>query len=170
MVIPIKITLIEDPPFEGSLRALNEIKRSAYLAMGRYWFAEMLPKHFTRSAREVYGYQERGKTYQKRKERRGQSGRGQVKYGGMVDNVYTGASERDIRGSAVIRAFPSRFSITMPSPKYFAMRPYKSGQPNKGEEIAKVTNEEIRTLAEVGTKELEAGLNAYREHKETKAE
>lgn len=148
-----KISLTISRPPDVGLRKWKECTKAGHAAMGQYWHKNYLPDHFTRAARTKYGHQARRPKYLRNKERGGTrsvNGRVvQIKYGGQVDNVFSGEMETLVRSPALIQAFPSRATVKMVGPRYVSMRPYKSGQPDKGAEISRVIPDQQRVLEKV---------------------
>lgn len=148
-----KVTLtIEQPPDVGRNK-WRQFCKAGHQAMGDYWQKYMLPDHFTRSAPSKYGHKQRSPKYLKNKQRGGKrkvNGRWvQIQYGGQVDNVFSGDMEKMLRSSPVVKAFPTRTTITMSGPRYVSMRPFKSNQPNKGAEITTTTEDQGRVLEKI---------------------
>lgn len=160
-----KITITEERPAKVSQRRWREINRRAFLTAGQMWHAEMLPEHFKRDARTKYNHQPRKERYLRRKQFLGRTGR--VKYGGQVDNVFTGLLEETVRRFAEIRAFPSRASLRMAGTRYMTLRP-RGAQPDKMAELKTVTAQEQRTIAERMEKQVADELNRLRAPKKTR--
>jgi len=56
------IKLKEIGPVPGTSRAraqYNRAKKAAYLAIGKKWFADLRPQHFTKRGAQMYGYKSR---------------------------------------------------------------------------------------------------------------
>ena len=143
--------LAED--YGASRRAVNRATKRLFEEIGQYWQEMFLPLHFHPNARDVYGYQPRQDKYKKYKR--------ETLYPKCkaiapdTDLVKSGQSRRDLERPAAIRAYPSRFSITMRADvKYFQMRPYKSKHPAMGKEVTTVTAAESNELARLGQERL----------------
>lgn len=165
MTIVYQLQMLEQRPPEASIRAWRGITRAAYEEAGAHWHREILPRHFTPDAKGRYRHQERTRKYLIRKLRLASIGK--VEGGGLIDNVFTGQMRRLLLGVGVVRAFPSRFSITMPGPRYVAMKPFKSNQPNKAAEIITVTPDEDREISQIVGRSVTAGLARLREPQTT---
>lgn len=150
-MILIKQTLTQPP--EVGKRKWRECTKAGYEAMGRFWHKNYLSDHFNRAANTKYQHQPRKVKYLKNKQRGGRRKVDGVwitiQYGGQVDNVYSGRLESLMKSPAVIQAFPTRVNVKMVGPRYVSMRPWKSGQPNKGREISTVTEEQQTQLEKV---------------------
>jgi len=159
-------TTTTQPPDIGK-RKWKECTKAGYEKMARYWHKNFLPDHFTRAARTKYGHQARRPKYLKNKERGGRrkvNGRViTIKYGGQIDNVYSGDLETLMKSPATIQAFPSRATVKMAGPRYVSMRPYKSGQPDKGKEITRSTADQVLVLEKVLGDETTKRLNEWKQ-------
>jgi hypothetical protein len=145
-MIHYRIKLTFDRPPDFSNRGWKEVLRGAMRAAAEHWHAEMLPRHFERSARERYGYQPRTAAYQRRKIRSGRAT-------GGVDLVYSGLSRDSALKPPRIRAYPSRARLELLVPPYIKMRPDPRGRrraaPAMGDELTRVTYQESQELSEV---------------------
>ncbi|HZZ28472.1 MAG TPA: hypothetical protein VFE46_10765 [Pirellulales bacterium] len=130
---------------EVSEAVWNDCMEEAEIAELAYWKIKYLPEHFTRNARDKYGYQPRSEKYIRRKQYEGR--RGKAKYGGEVDLVFSGESEEILHGPASIVAHPSGAEMDMPIPPYFADMRWPSS-PDPEPEVTAVTDEEMEELAE----------------------
>ncbi len=148
-----KISLTVTQPPDIGKRKWGECVKAGLLREAQVWQRDFLPRHFTPEARVIYKHQPRKSKYLKNKERGGRrkvNGRWvTIQRGGQVDNVFSGDMEKLLRGSIVIKLFPSRATLTMSGPQYISMRPYKSGQPNKAAEIFRKTTDETAALTQV---------------------
>jgi hypothetical protein len=144
-----RIKLTFDRPADFSRRGWREVLRGAMRAAAEHWHAEMLPRHFERSARERYGYQPRTAGYQRRKVRDVQRG----KAAGGVDLVYSGLARDSALKPPRIRAYPTRARVELLVPPYINMRPNPRGRraaaPALGDEMTRVTFDEARRLEAV---------------------
>lgn len=159
-----------------SERQWNKAKLGAHDAIGKKWHSEMLPSHFHKGAPEKYGHAKRSSSYLKRKrimaaKQKRLPGGGTVQRGGQIDNVYSGDMERSLKRVGVIRAYPSRATVTMSGPRYMTMRVFEGNradavtkgwtygkgktfsqragkQPDKVKEITTTTEQERKILAE----------------------
>lgn len=129
------------------IRGQRYARRMAFGEIGREWSNNMLPDHFNRNQQQKYRYRNRTEKYLKRKKRAAR--RGQVKGGGVTDLVYSGRTRDSVSGWNRVRAFPSRATVTLNTPKYIRTR-YKPGRPNLANELTTVTPTEVRELDRVG--------------------
>lgn len=138
---------------DASRRAVDRALKRMWEELGRHWQQVFLPSHFDPQMQEVYGYQQRSAKYRKYKRHvlfpKGRAAEPET------DLVRSGRSRADLMRPAAIRAFPTRFSLTMrASADYFQMRPYKSKHPPMGEEATRVTGAENDELARIGRQRL----------------
>lgn len=144
-----------------SRRAYVRSMTKAHEEIGKEWHTNMLPQHFTKGAASKYKHKARGTKYLKWKRKKWESRRPlkksgkYVKMGGEVDNVLTGDMKEMLTRVGVIRAFPSRTTVSMTGPRYVTMRNYKMNQPDKGQEIETTTTQEREQLASIADKTLE---------------
>jgi len=122
-----------------SSRALTRISRALHESLGEFWHKTLLPSHFTDRAAARYGYQPRTFKHRRRKRREGKRD---------IPLVYTGTMERLLTQYAQIRAYPSRFSVTMIGPRYVRMRPARPSMPNLGDEATRVDAQDERRMTE----------------------
>jgi len=136
----------------ASKRAVDRALNRMWEEVGKYWQDKMLPRHFEQGAAERYGYQSRSEKYKKRKASKFRRGLAAAL---DIDLVMTGRSREDLSRPAAIRAYPTRFTLTMRATRsYFRMRPYKSRHPAMGEEVTRVTEPEQSDLASFAKKRL----------------
>lgn len=168
-----KVSLtIEQPPDIGK-RKWQQCTKAGHLSQALHWQKTFLPLHFTPEAKIRYKHQQRKSKYQQRKERAGRTGRPwtvngrkvRVKRQGLVDNVLSGDLEAMVKRPGTIQAFPSRATLKMTGPRYVTMRPFKSGQPNKGKEIVTRTKDEESALTEVLRFETHKRYTAWKQPK-----
>lgn len=156
--------------FEGlpamSRRDRNELLREVHKQMGRFWHNELLPPHFTRTAKSKYRHKLRTIGYRKKKKKLAE--KGIVKGGGEVDNLFTGLLKESLEGVGTVKAYPKRATIRMTGPRYITMRPYRSNQPDKAGEILRVTRGEADEIAKVGERTL--GTYVKRKRRKRKKE
>lgn len=158
----IKTKITEERPADVSKRQWPKMLTVANAKAGTYWHKHFFPKHFVYSAKNKYNHQPRTRGYQIRKQRMAAKGVRGVLAPGNVDNVFTGRMKTDLMASMTVRAYPTRASVKMTGPTYALMRPYKSNQPNKGDEMTRVTPDEEAKLAEVLDQEMTKQLKTYR--------
>jgi len=148
-----KVSLTVTQPPDIGKRKWQQCTKAGHLRQALVWQKDFLPRHFTPEAKTRYKNQPRKAKYLKNKERGGyrkvNGRRVFIKYGGKVDNVYSGDMETMLKAPGTIQAFPSRSVLKMTGPIYVTMRPYKSGQPNKAKEIIARTGDEEAALAEI---------------------
>lgn len=155
MVVAFSVTIDDEHSQQFSRAVVRQIQTATYRAIADRWQTKWLPRHFTRRAREIYGYRKRSKKWQARKEREAKHG-GNVKKGGRVDLVYRGLAERLFSKKHAIRAFPTRASVNMHGPRYVTMLPKKGNSNAIGPEILQVVSEEMQDMDRTGQVTLEA--------------
>lgn len=165
-MILIKTEITEERPFDVTVRAWPKMKTRAHAAVGAYWHRRIFPRHFKFDAKNKYGHQKRTIGYQIRKQRMARKGKAEAP--GTVDNVLTGRMRESLSRSMTVRSFPTRATVKMEGPRYALMRPFKSGQPNKGRELTTVTREEAAVLEQVLLEAMERELKQFRAKRKTK--
>ena len=111
--------------------------------MGEAWQKDVLPGRFMPGAR--YPHRPRSAKYLRYKALL--ASRGEALFGGLVVNVLTGRMMLKILGGGMIRAFPTRVSITKTGTRYIDMRVYKANQPDKWNELATLKRSEANLLS-----------------------
>ena len=159
----------ERPP-DIAKRRWPGISRDAMGEVGALWDSKFKARHFEPGAADRYGYQPRSPAYLAKKRRlAGLSGqaRGKFRISPNVDRalVFSGDLRRAVLMRHLPRAFPTRVTVNMPTPRYAQMKPYKTGRPNLGEELTKVTPDEFVDLENRYRDELEVGIEAARASK-----
>lgn len=138
----VRIRIMETKPADVARDAWRVIQRNGMLAVGNWWFRDVLPRHFTPQARHLYHHKPRSRKYLTTKQRWAANGKAEM--GGLVDNVLTGAMRRAIMKRSVIRGFPTRCTIYMYGPHYTGINFRRSSnQPNKPQEIKATTAQEL---------------------------
>jgi len=165
-VFRLKFKLIEKRPVGVVRDKWREICRKAFQLVGEYWFRNMLKNHFTAQAKFTYKHKPRSSKYKTNKARLAQ--RGKVAMGGVVDNVFSGDTMRQVTGQALIRGFPTRVKVSMFGPNYLRMR-FKAGsnQPNKKAELITTTDAEQNILKKIMREYIVQQIKAIRAKKTT---
>ncbi len=137
--------------FDGLKKStLNrEVKKLMQKAL-RNWHKNTLPRHFRRGAAGRYGYMPRDKKYNRYKQRR---------YGHSKPLVKTGDLQRMVSRAATIRGTSKRARASMKAPRY--LYTYKPGQPDKADEITRLTPDEASKMAIELDRNLEVNLKQY---------
>jgi hypothetical protein len=135
-----------------------------------YWHRTIIPKHFESNARSRYHYQRRKPTYRSIKvalaEGRQVFVNGQkvdpeaIAKQGRVDIVRSGDTERKAENPVAIMSTPHRAVATLRVPRHIVGRP-RSGRPNQGAEIKKVTREEKERIVRIWKKTFLAGVRVF---------
>lgn len=135
----------------GSKRAVQRVAKGIHEIVGTFWHRVILPRHWRKGARERYGHQQRTAKYQRRKLNAffygggGKLGRPEAP---DRDLLWSGLMRRSLMEFGRVRAYPTRFSVTMHGPRYVGMRPFRTGMPNMGAELTTVTEDEQQEMAE----------------------
>ena len=87
-MIIITAEITQSAPFGVAKRRWKEWMRNAFRETAQFWFDKILPLHFKINAKTRYSHKPRSAKYLAAK--RKAAARGKVKYGGVIDNVYTG--------------------------------------------------------------------------------
>jgi hypothetical protein len=150
-------------------RGARRAKRAGYQAVGEYWVAKHLPRHFIRGAGVRYGYTPRSAKYEKKKRAIAASNPGVIQEGGRVLLVFSGAlRDHLLSGAGVnIRAFPTRVTVRLTAPHGLPMRPKRPSFPHIGEELTTVADEELPELQTVATRAAMRDIKAQRTKKRT---
>lgn len=159
MPLPIVIrTQIVQPP-GLSQRKHRAFAKEAHRAMGQTWQHDVLPPRLMPGAR--YPHRPRSAKYLRQKENAAQ--RGVAIFGGQVVNVYTGRMMLKLLAGGMVRAFPTRVSISKSGTRYIDMRVYKANQPDKWNELATLKRSEAKLLSRTFTRSYERQVKASRE-------
>lgn len=143
-IVPWTMSVTFKKPPDVSIRAWRTGMKEAWRTVGLHWQQQMLPRHFTRAAAANYSHKPRKAKYLEKKRRL------KLRYGGEVDNVFTGRMEKSLRQPARIIAFPTRVTIRMIGPRYMTFNPNTakgSNQPNKPAELTRLTGDEREDLS-----------------------
>lgn len=172
MAAAVWFRIMETRPPDLVIRAWREIRKSAMRRIGLKWHQEMLPLHFEPNAANRYRYDRRSSKWiaDKRKAaERGTIGTGKnlklVDPRAATDQLtLTGALRDNATRNAVIKVFPTRFTVTMPGTSYTPSRPRGTG-PWLADEVTRLLKYERDELAR-DAKRLAAEL--LREYRETR--
>jgi len=153
---------------EVSTRALREASREGFFAVGQYWDRHFKMRHFETGAEDLYHYQARTPAYLARK-KRGWIRRGGQRYpvpgGGLLPLVYSGDTRAAVRQRLYPRAYPTRVTLQLPTPRYIRIRPYKLKHPPLGDELTRTTRQESDELQALYQRVTESKLNRNREQR-----
>lgn len=159
MTFPIVIKVIENKPPDLTVREWRSIRRNTYEAIGRYWYANILPDHFKLNAASIYGYRKRRDDYEEKKQQAlttGQkiSGKDVSPLAVTMSLTLSGLLYKAMTARGfIVRAFPSRFTVKMPGLPYTPARQRTAKQPHLQGELTKLLKREIDVLQKVGKKE-----------------
>ena len=159
-MIPYYIDITSDPDIETLARRVPRLMKFAFERTAMYWHKKMLPRHFERKAKRKYHYQPRRRRYQHRKQAFAKRDR-KIQKGGRSPIVYSGLTEALAEGRGVIRAYPTRVRLRMPSPRYVTPRPKDPSKPNLHDEILRVMPGENRTLTRVFRDNFNLGVASF---------
>jgi hypothetical protein len=149
-------------PAGFSDRGWTEGCKTGMRAVGEWWEAEIKMRHFEADAASRYGYQPRTERYLRRKKAIAAK-TWRVLEGGQRDLVLHGQTRGAVRMRHTPRVFPTRLTIHIPTPSYVQMRPRTTGRPNLGEELTRLTADEVQAAERLYATNLERFLDAWRE-------
>lgn len=150
-------------------RAKNFLLTNSNRKTVEFWHRAYIPRHFERSAKSRYRYQQRKEPYRRIKIALAEgrtfmphNGNGEpiadrVIKGGNVSLVRSGDTEQRSRQKQLVTATPARSSGRVLVPRYIAIR-RKSGQPNMRQEMQKLTASERQGLHSVWSKNFFRGV------------
>ena len=166
--MPFYMTTRDDLKKTMSDRAWREANKVAYYHVGMMFEQEIKPTKFSASAAATYDYQPRKPKYLARKRggyvRSLAGGKYPIPEGGTRDLVYSGRLRAAVLKPHFPRVFPTRVTIRYNTPRspqghdYANMRPFKSGHPNIGEELTRVTPEQFRRMESIYHDQMEAAV------------
>ncbi len=128
-------------PAEVTVRGWREVVKNAFRAMALLWHRDYLPRHFDGSKQRRYGFTARTVKYIRSK---------LSKKGHATDLVWSGRTRDAAMSTPSIQAYPTRARIRLAVPPYAARKPdaRSNKRPNLPAEIARVTPDEQRELAD----------------------
>lgn len=147
-------------PEAVSIRAWREALKVGWYAVGEYYDQVVQPRKFEPDAAGRYGYQTRKEKYLQRKKRRA-ARTWRVKDGGHLDLVYSGITRTAVKRRQIPKPYYNRVVVETPTPRYVAMRPWKTGRPNMGAELSSLTTDERRDMERIFQETVEQRLAAY---------
>lgn len=159
-MIPYFIDITSDPDIDTLAKRVPRLMRFAFERTAMYWHSQMLPRHFEPKAKRKYNYQPRKRKYQNRKKEFAKSDR-TIQKQGRAPIVYSGLTEALAEGKGVIRAYPTRVRLRMPSTRWVTPRPKDPAKPNLHDEILRVMPGENRALTRVFRDNFNLGLGKY---------
>lgn len=133
-------------------RAMDRAYRAAYEAAGRVHHQQLIPRHFQKQRQDQYRDKPRSRGYAIAKAKIAAKGKAEA---ADTDRVFKGLMKQTMTEFATVRAYPTRYTITMQAPRYMTMRPYKSNQPDKFKEIEAMAADDWPVMEGVFQKELE---------------
>jgi hypothetical protein len=161
-MVPIRVITIHEEHPDLSRRELHNVTRAAHGAMGVKWAVDLLPEHFQAGAHNAFGYADRSFKWQRFKEAQVRSGRADPD--AANDLVYQGQLRDDLLRSArnLIRAYPTRVTISLIGPEYFTLRPRRKNTSQITREVLAVNTRHERAIGDAADKGFVAALNAVR--------
>lgn len=163
----IRFGWVGEKPEGVSVRAWREALKAGWFAVGEYYDQVVQPRKFESGASARYGYQTRKEKYLKRKRRTAERS-WRVKDGGLLDLVYSGITRTAVKRRQIPKPYYNRVVVDTPTPKYVAMRPYKTGRPNMGAELTSIAPDERREMERIFQATVETRLAAYKGGRKTK--
>jgi hypothetical protein len=145
--IPIRIVTFTQAHPELSKRNHNRVMRAAMAEMGMTWAVDLLPEHFDKAKQGDLGYAPRTAAWQRRKRQLYLLGRAIAP---DTDLVLTGRLKQNVCWSArnLVRAYPSRCTITMYGPAYFTRRARSKRTGRIADEVLAVNARHKRRLSD----------------------
>jgi hypothetical protein len=160
----LRFAITTDKPDDVSGRAWREAQRAGWYAVGVYHDEIVQPRKFEPGAAERYGFAERSPRYLARKKRIAKAS-WKVKDGGETPLVFGGMTRTAVLRKQFPRAFPTRVTLSIPTPSYVQMRPRKANMPAMGVELTSVTEDEQREMEGVFVRAAEAFLERQAERR-----
>lgn len=171
-MFPIQIKVLEKKPPDVTVRAWSSIRRDTMQVLGDYWYANMLPERFKPNAGARFGFRRRTKYYLRAKQLKTHYNR--VRLSPMAKTMSLVKSgtlyiAMTARGR-VIRAFPSRFTVTMPGLVYTPRKNRNPEQPFIQGELTYLLRSEIKVLQKLGKQTALERIEKYRANRSTVAQ
>ena len=142
----------QSKPFDVGARRWGGWSKQAFELIGRRWHREILPDAFRPDAKTKHRHKKRTEKYRKGKQRAAQRGGANrnriftpILMGGVVDNVYSGDMMQAVLRTKIIKAFPTRLTVTSVGPKYLSTN-FIINQPNKKKELTHLTRDQKRSF------------------------
>jgi hypothetical protein len=157
----------EDRPLEEMPRTVKNASRLGMGRAGQLFEDKFKLRHFEASARSRYGYKTRTAKYLAKKARAVARNSFSVSPDANNDLILTGALRKAIRNRHFPRAFPTRVRIDMPSPSYAQMRPMRTAMPNLGDELTRLTGDEVNEMEGVWHGGVEEAITKHKNRKTT---
>ena len=153
-MIPISIRITFSIPPDFSKRGFKEVQRQANAEAVLEWFHKFLKGHFDAGASAKYAYQARKWKFSKKNPK--------SRYQPAL--VHTGLTrDTALRGTPLVRAFPTRARLDIPTPPYVKMVPGKGGRPNLGAEMVALAYSELGYLEQFLVKAIERGIERVKQ-------
>ena len=156
------VRITNDRPPDVTIRAWRKISTYAFMQIGVLWDRQFKMRHFEAGASGRYGYQARSPKYEARKRRMAAMAVPKISRAAANPLIYTGATRRAVQAAQIPHAYPSRVTINMATPSYFAMRPRAAGRPSLGDEATRIIQEERVACEQKYVKTVEDELAVYR--------
>lgn len=126
---------------DAAPKIMPRVTKEALARVLRWWHAILLKEHFKPGAAAKYGYKPRSPRYLARKKR---------KLGHTIPLVHSGLMRRSLTRAIFVTGTSRLLRGTMHGPRYVHMRTtIMNPRPNLGDEAARTTAEEQRSLAAV---------------------
>lgn len=148
MRIKFRITYELSP--EMMKRKFDKIREQALASLGKWWFQERLPQHFTAQGTSEYGYATRDRRYRvKRKILERLGGAADIELMGITNRKkgkQRGTLKREMLRSGLIRATKNKVTVRMQAPSYVNMRGKSGRSPDKVKELTTISQAEDRKM------------------------
>jgi hypothetical protein len=165
--MPIRWQITLDKPPDVTVRGWRALLHAAWGAVGQWWETTCKPRHFAPGAATRYAYQPRSERWQKFNQ--AMAGRKLVKLGKYLsrnaaqDLIFCGDLRDEVLPRQQPRTFPTRVTITLPTPDYVPERPKNPSRPPLADELTRLSDDEYSEAEHIWVTEFERQLNAYRE-------
>lgn len=154
--------ILDDRPPDVGIRKFREISRDGMAEVGNLYETAFKMRHFEEGASSRYGYRPRTEGHKKKKARAVARRSFKISPDANRDLIMSGALRRAVGMRHVARAYPTRVTVTMPTPSYAQMKPKRGNMPNLGAEITAVTGDEYAQMQKVYHDSVEHDLNHFR--------
>ena len=136
---------------EVKAKAFRGIVKEGMREILDFWHNKYLPKHFTKAGAREYKYEDRSSTHMKKK----------IKYYRHADPlVYTGDMKKMLKQMLFISGTAKKATGKMRGPKYLHTK--GRNQPDKADEITRISRPEIQIFAQRMDKHITKKINAVK--------
>jgi len=149
-MIPLAVKYTINKPKILKAATWRQILKQSWFETARYWFRNILPKHFTRSGAQEYRYQPRTAAYMRRKARKGH----------QDPLVFTGRLKRTAMNVRDIRHTAKGATVHLRGlPTYVIQRRWGTASPFMAAELTKLSKNDRDRLVQVMDKRLQQNID-----------